>query len=97
MNQPKEGEVDQYSIDNTDYSIGQDNIRKWGFDIHNPVFMVSSGLVLIFLIATLSTDTATAKKVLDGLKWDIIANFDVFFIWSGNIFVLFCLALIVSP
>ena len=97
MNQSISEETDQYSIDNTDYSIGQDNIRKWGFDIHNPVFMISSGLVLLFLIATLSTDPAVAKKVLDGLKWDIIANFDVFFIWSGNIFVVFCLALIVSP
>ena len=97
MTQVSEEVVDQYSIDNTDYSIGQDNIKKWGFDIHNPVFMVSAALVLLFLIATLVTDAETAKKTLDGLKWDIIANFDVFFIWSGNIFVLFCFALIVSP
>ena len=89
--------IDQYSIESTEYSIGQDNIRKWGFDIHNPVFMISAGLVLLFLIATLATDAETAKKTLDGLKWDIIANFDAFFIWAGNIFVLFCLALIVSP
>lgn len=88
---------DKYSIENTDYEIGQDNVKKWGFDIHNPVFLISSTLVLLFLIATLISDPEAAKKTLDGLKWDIIAKFDVFFIWAGNIFVLFCLALVISP
>jgi len=88
---------DKYSIHNTDYSVGQDNIQKWGFDIHNPVFVISASLILLFLIATLVTDPATAKGVLDGLKWDIIGKFDSVFIWAGNFFVLFCLALIVSP
>ena len=37
------------------------------------------------------------KAALDGLKWDIIATFDALFMWSGNIFVIFCLALIVLP
>jgi BCCT family betaine/carnitine transporter len=88
---------DKYSIHNTDYSVGQDNIQKWGFDVHNPVFGVSAGLVLIFLIATLVVDPTVAKASLDGLKWDIIGQFDKLFIWSGNIFVIFCLALIASP
>jgi len=88
---------DKYSIHNTDYSVGQDNIQKWGFDIHNPVFVISASLILLFLSATLLTDSATAKAALDGLKWDIIGTFDTLFIWSGNFFVIFCLALIVSP
>ena len=88
---------DKYSIHSTDYTIGQDNIQRWGFDIHNPVFGTSAGLVLIFLVAVLVTDSATAKAALDGLKWDIIGAFDGFFMWSANIFVLFCLALVVSP
>jgi len=88
---------DKYSIHSTDYSVGQDNIQKWGFDIHNPVFVISASLILLFLIATLVTDSATAKAALDGLKWDIIGTFDALFIWSGNFFVIFCLALIVSP
>jgi BCCT family betaine/carnitine transporter len=88
---------EKYSIDSTDYTVGQDNVQKWGFDIHNPVFAVSAGLILLFLAATLLSDPATAKKALDGLKWDIIANFDTLFIWSGNFFVIFCLALIFSP
>jgi len=88
---------DKYSIHSTDYTIGQHNVQRWGFDIHNPVFGISAGLILLFLIATLVTDSATAKAALDGLKWDIIATFDGLFMWAGNIFVLFCLALIVSP
>lgn len=88
---------DKYSIDNTDYSVGQDNVQKWGFDIHNPVFGISAGLILIFLIATLISDAATAKALLDGLKWDIIAMFDAFFMWSANIFVVFCIVIALSP
>lgn len=89
--------TDIYSIDNTDYKIGQDNIQKWGFDVHNPVFGVSTGLILIFLISILVTDSETAKAALDGIKWHIIGTFDALFMWSGNIFVLFCCALIISP
>ncbi|PIE41829.1 MAG: BCCT transporter [Gammaproteobacteria bacterium] len=89
--------IDKYSIESTNYTIGKHNIQHWGFDIHNPVFLVSSGLILLFLIATLVTDPATAKATLDGLKWDIIKTFDSLFIWAGNIFVLFCLALMFSP
>jgi len=88
---------DKYSIRNTNYSVGQDNVQKWGFDIHNPVFVISASLIFLFLAAILITDSATAKAALDGLKWDIIGTFDSLFIWAGNFFVLFCLALIVSP
>jgi betaine/carnitine transporter, BCCT family len=89
--------IDKYSIDSTDYTIGQDNTQKWGFDIHNPVFGISAGIILLFLVATLLTDPEVAKSALDGLKWKIIGNFDWLFIWAGNIFVIFCLALVVSP
>ena len=33
----------------TDYEVGQDNIRTWGMDIHNLVFLVSALLVLLFV------------------------------------------------
>ena len=88
---------DKYSINNTDYTVGQDNVQKWGFDIHNPVFGVSAGLITLFLAATLLSDPHTAKTFLDGIKWKIIANFDTLFIWTGNIMVLFCLGLLISP
>ncbi|KDN30238.1 BCCT transporter [Vibrio fortis] len=89
--------IDKYSIDSTDYTVGQDNVQKWGFDVHNPVFGISAGLIALFLIGILITDTASAKAALDGVKWQIINSFDWLFIWSGNIFVIFCLGLIVSP
>ena len=88
---------DKYSIDNTDYTVGQDNVQKWGFDVHNPVFGISAGLIALFLIAVAVTDPEAAKTVLDGFKWKIINAFDGLFMWSANIFVIFCLALIVSP
>ncbi|MEZ8880409.1 BCCT family transporter [Vibrio lentus] len=89
--------IDKYSIDSTDYTVGQDNVQKWGFDVHNPVFGISAGLITLFLIGILITDTASAKAALDGVKSQIINSFDWLFIWSGNIFVIFCLGLIVSP
>ncbi|MEJ2044206.1 MAG: BCCT family transporter [Reinekea sp.] len=88
---------DKYSIKNTDYTVGQDNVQKWGFDVHNPVFGISAALILVFLIATLVSDPDAAKKLLDGIKWGIIAKFDALFMWSANIFVVFCLVLAISP
>ncbi|MEL7293692.1 MAG: BCCT family transporter, partial [Pseudomonadota bacterium] len=72
-------------------------VQKWGFDVHNPVFGWSAGLIAAFLIAVLVMDAESAKATLDGIKWQIIGSFDWLFIWSGNIFVIFCLALVVSP
>ncbi|WP_425668784.1 BCCT family transporter [Vibrio owensii] len=89
--------IDKYSIDSTDYTVGQDNVQKWGFDVHNPVFGISAGFIALFLIAALVLDAHTAKTALDGIKLKIISSFDWLFILSGNIFVIFCLALIVSP
>lgn len=89
--------IDKYSIDSTDYTVGQDNVKKWGFDVHNSVFGFSAGFIALFLVAALVVDPEVAKSVLDGVKWKIIGTFDWLFIWSGNLFVLFCLGLIVSP
>jgi len=80
----------------TDYKVGQDNIKRWGMDMHNPVFFISAALVILFIILTL-INPVTAKKLFDASKGWTIENFDWFFMISGNIFVLFCLALIVLP
>lgn len=37
----------------SEYEAGEDNIQVWGLDIHNPVFFVSSSLIIAFVIATL--------------------------------------------
>ncbi|MEJ6077796.1 BCCT family transporter [Vibrio sp. 1-Bac 57] len=88
---------DKYSIDNTDYTVGQDNVQKWGFDVHNPVFGFSAGLIALFLVAIMLVEPEVSKAALDGIKWQIIGAFDGLFMWSANIFVIFCLVLIVSP
>ena len=38
-----------------------------------------------------------AKEILDGAKWWSINNFDWLFMLTGNICVLFCIALIFLP
>jgi BCCT family betaine/carnitine transporter len=43
----------------TDYEIGQDNIRTWGMDFHNPVFITSSDS------GSLVIDSITAGGKLD--------------------------------
>ena len=78
------------------YTIGQDNLQKFGLDIHNPVFGISAIVILVFVIGTIMFPTMT-KEVLDGAKWWSINNFDWLFMISGNIFVIFCLLLIVLP
>ncbi|WP_026971358.1 BCCT family transporter [Aliagarivorans marinus] len=89
--------TDRYSIDNTDYVVGQDNIQKWGLDIHNPVFGTSAALVLFFVVTLLLVDASTAKSALDSIKWQIIDHFDGLIMWSANLFLLFCIALVLSP
>ena len=92
-----EGETE---IIETDYTIGQDNIatRKWvfEFDIHNPVFPVSAVAILLFTFMTLAFQTQV-EPMFVGLRDWLTGNLDWFFIASGNIFVLLCLFLIVSP
>ncbi|WED20572.1 BCCT family transporter [Vibrio sp. JC009] len=89
--------IDKYSIDSTDYQVGQDNVQKWGFDVHNPVFGLSAGIMVLILIALVVMDPGTAKSALDSIKWGIINQFDELFMWSGNIFLLFCIGLVLSP
>ena len=80
----------------TEYEVGQDNIQGWGMDVHNPVFWMSTLLVMSFVAATLAAP-ATAKLVFDAAKSWTIHNFDWLFMVAGNLFVVFCLGLIVSP
>ncbi|MBY7923831.1 BCCT family transporter [Vibrio fluvialis] len=92
-----EDALKKYSIETTDYQVGQDNIQKWGFDVHNPVFGISAGLIILFLASLLVVDPVTAKDALNTLKNGIIEDFDAFFMWATNFFLLFTFALMVSP
>ncbi|GGX57228.1 BCCT family transporter [Saccharospirillum salsuginis] len=82
--------------DDVDYQIGQDNIQIAGFDIHNPVFGISAVLILIFVIGTLMAPEAANTMLLGARNWTI-DHFDWLFMAGGNLFVIFCLALIFLP
>ncbi|MBW8638279.1 BCCT family transporter [Hoeflea sp. WL0058] len=80
----------------TEYHIGQDNITPFGLDIHNPVFMISSISIVAFVILTLMFQDS-ASEFFVWLRDFLTQNFDWFFLSAGNIFVLFCIVLMVSP
>jgi BCCT family betaine/carnitine transporter len=83
----------------TDYEIGQDNIEKsWtlSFDIHQVVFTWSALAIMAFIILTLAFQTEV-EPLLTGVRNWLTGNLDWFFLFAGNIFVILCLALIVSP
>ena len=80
----------------TDFKAGQDNVRFWGFDLHNPVFFISAVLVVFFVVGSIIFPDV-ANETLGAAKNWVIANFDWFFLVAGNIFVLFCIGLAISP
>ena len=84
----------------TAYEVGQDNIAaKVGpfyVDIHNPVFAISALSIVAFVFLTLAFQNQV-EPLFTGLRGMPTASLDWFFIASANIFVLFCLFLIVSP
>ncbi|WP_045210526.1 BCCT family transporter [Desulfonatronovibrio magnus] len=94
---PPDGEVNPVD---TDYKIGQDNISykfgPYGLDIHNPVFGLSSVVIVLFVVLTLLF-SSQAEPVFGNLRDWLTSNLDWFFISAGNIFVLVCLFLVISP
>ena len=80
----------------TDYDVGQDNVQVLGMDLHNPVFFISAVLVIAFVAGTLAFPES-ANGMLNGAKAWAIEHFDWLFMVSGNIFVLFCVALALLP
>lgn len=87
-------------IIDTDYEIGQDNIDgnvgPFGFDIHNPVFLVS-GLSIVAFVIYAFLAPQQASDFFGWLRPFLTSTFDWFFLSAANIFVAFCLALIVLP
>ncbi len=85
----------------TSYEIGQDNIsfrRRFVFelDIHNVVFSVSATAIVLFTFLTLAFQS-TLEPAFTGLRDFLTGHLDWFFLLTGNLFVLVCLGLIVSP
>jgi len=80
----------------TDYEIGQDNIEKWGFDMHSTVFFVSAVLIVLFVIGSILFPEVS-KQGLEATRNWVQETFDWMLLSAGNAFVLFCLALIALP
>src|SRR6056297_112615 len=80
----------------TDYDLGQDNVTWLGLDLHNPVFVVSAVLILLFVILSLIFPEQSNSMLGSTRVW-IGEQFDWLFLSAANFFVLFCLALIVLP
>lgn len=84
----------------TDYKVGQDNIvvkvGPFGLDIHNRVFAVS-GLAVIAFVALTLLFQASAEPLFAGLRGWLTSRLDWFFLLAGNVFVLVCLGVALSP
>lgn len=84
----------------SDYEIGQDNIETnigpFGLDIHNPVFVISGLTVVAFVFLTLAFQ-AEVEPLFNNMRNWLTQTFDWFFLLAGNIFVILCLVLIVTP
>src|SRR5690606_12375461 len=83
----------------TDYVVGQDNFAgklTINLDIHSKVFLISAGTILLFVLLTLALQEQAAD-VFTGLRGWLTSKMAWFFIGAANIFVVLCLALIVSP
>ncbi|MGY0617755.1 BCCT family transporter [Vibrio sp. FJH11] len=84
----------------TDYQVGQDNVvlsvGPFGLDIHNRVFAVSGLAIVIFVFATLIFREQVEPIFVHMRSW-LTSSLDWFFILSGNIFVIVCIGLAISP
>ncbi|NKD86194.1 BCCT family transporter [Haematospirillum jordaniae] len=91
-----EGETE---IIETDYTVGQDNIaRQWTleFDFHHIVFTVSALSVVFFTFITLALQN-DIEPVFVAIRDAMTSRLGPFFLFSGNILVVLCLVLVVSP
>ncbi|MCQ2031998.1 BCCT family transporter [Stutzerimonas zhaodongensis] len=80
----------------TDYVIGQDNIKRRFFDVHSKVFSVSALAIVLFVVVTLALRSDVEPMFTAMRDW-LTGNLAWFFLGSANIFVLLCLGLILSP
>jgi BCCT family betaine/carnitine transporter len=104
VTEPDDGSIPapegESQIIETEYEIGQDNITAqvgpFGLDIHNPVFLVSGLSIVAFVVLTLAFQDSVGP-MFDALRKFLTSGLDWFFLAAANIFLILCLALIVSP
>ncbi|WP_226780751.1 BCCT family transporter [Oceaniglobus trochenteri] len=84
----------------TEHEIGDNNIEgslgSLGFDIHNPVFMISALSIMAFVFYTIALPEQ-ASGVFSGMFDFTTKNFDWFLLGAADLVVIFTLLLIVTP
>jgi betaine/carnitine transporter, BCCT family len=84
----------------TDYELGQNNIEPkigpFRLDIHSPVFAISGLSILVFVILTLLFQ-GSVEPLFTNLRDLLTSKLSWLFLLAGNVFVVLCLVLAVSP
>jgi len=80
----------------TGYEAGRDNAQFLGLEVHRTVFFVSSLTIIAFVGGVLGFRDA-ASGVFDSLYAWLVSTFDWVFMGTVNIFLLFCILLLVAP
>ena len=83
--QKKQSPEDLYT---SDYEVGQDNLQGLGLDIHNPVFLISSVTIALFVLVTLLMPDQAAER-FSALRFYLSKELDWFFMYSMNGFLIF--------
>lgn len=84
------------TVVSTDYEVGQDNVQLLGLELHNPVFFITSiGTVLITALAIVFPERGA--EMLGGMRSWLETTFDWLYLGAANLFVLFCLILLITP
>ena len=80
----------------TDYEVGQDNVEIAGLDVHNPVFFLSAGLIVLFGAMSLIFPDAATHYLTAAKTWTL-QRADWLFAVTPVIVFAFALYLAFSP
>ncbi|MFM8517384.1 MAG: BCCT family transporter, partial [Nevskiaceae bacterium] len=78
------------------YAEGERNLRFFGFDVHGPVFFASAALLLAIVAWVIAYPASATEFFAEALAF-VTTRAGALMGSLGNLFVLFCLFLIVSP
>ncbi|NDE01432.1 MAG: BCCT family transporter [Gammaproteobacteria bacterium] len=78
------------------HAQGEQNLRFLGFDVHGPVFFASAALLLAILAWVIAYPAAATEFFAEALTF-VTTRAGGLMGALGNLFVLFCIFLIVSP
>ena len=86
--------TDQHRL--TEPEVGRANVEFLGVEVHGPVFFVSSLTIVAFIAGVLGFGDGAAGA-FDSLYGWVISTFDWVFMGTVNLFVLFCVLMLVTP